>query len=76
MLFQRFAPVSGEYADTGAVPYWNRTEEEVASFFEGLELVEPGFVSVSMWRPEQPEGVTEIAPPQPMDYYGGVARKP
>jgi hypothetical protein len=65
-----------EYADTGAVPYWNRTHEEVRSFFDGLELVEPGFVSVSLWRPQQPEGVTEIAPPEPMDYYGGVARKP
>jgi O-methyltransferase involved in polyketide biosynthesis len=67
-----------EYADTGAVPYRYRTPEEIASLFDGLELVEPGCVSITQWRPELPEGVPAISadPPAPVDEFGGVARKP
>jgi hypothetical protein len=73
-----FKKAQEDYADTGAIPYWNRTQDEIASFFDGLEWVEPGFVSVPLWRPEQPEGVTSINanPPAPLDHFGGVARKP
>ena len=42
----------GGVRQSGAVPYRNREPEEIASFFEGLEWVEPGFVSVSLWRPD------------------------
>ena len=59
-----------EYADTGAVPYRNRTPEEIAGFFAGLELVDPGVVSVPHWRPEPG------AEPQDVDAFGGVGRKP
>jgi len=48
-----------------------RTREVVASFFDGLELLEPGVVKVTEWRPEsamQAEGPTSL--------WGGVARKP
>ena len=67
-----------EYADTGAVPYRYRTPEEITSLFDGLELVDPGCVSITLWRPEQPEGVSTINsdPPAPVDEFGGVARKP
>ena len=47
---------------------------EFARFFDGLELVEPGIVSVSEWRADQ-----EPAPrPSAADVsvFGGVARKP
>jgi len=73
-----FADAQQEYADSGAVPYWNRTPEEIESFFDGLEWVDPGFVSVPLWRPEGPTGLTTInnAPPTPLDHFGGVARKP
>lgn len=64
-----------------AVTFWNsvgtpkltqRTVEEVASFFEGLELVDPGVVACSRWRPEGDieEAAEEVA------FYCGVARKP
>ena len=33
-----------DYNESGAVPYVQRTPEEIASFFDGLELVEPGVV--------------------------------
>ena len=40
--------------------------------FTGLELVDPGVVLVSEWRPEEP-----IRPlPSEVNTYGGVARKP
>jgi hypothetical protein len=35
-----------------------RTREEVARFFDGLELVEPGLVPVDQWRPEAAKGGT------------------
>jgi len=60
-----------DYNDSGALPYVQRTPAEIASFFEGLELVEPGVVSCPRWRPDpvlgnQPE----------LDAFGGVGRKP
>ena len=48
-----------------------RTPEEIASFFDGLELVEPGVVSCPRWRPEDPAG----DPPAELDAFGGVGRK-
>jgi O-methyltransferase involved in polyketide biosynthesis len=58
-----------EYADSGAVPYRNRTPEEIASFFDGLSLVEPGVVSVPHWRPDRGDE------PHDVDAFGGVGRK-
>jgi O-methyltransferase involved in polyketide biosynthesis len=60
------------YNETGAVPYVLRTPEEIASFFDGLELVEPGLVPPPLWRPEGEAG----APPGNMSAFGGVGRKP
>ena len=36
-----------------------------------LELLEPGVVSVTQWRPDP----TEVGSPRPLDDFGGVARK-
>jgi O-methyltransferase involved in polyketide biosynthesis len=60
------------YNESGAMPYVHRTPAEIASFFEGLELVEPGVVSCPLWRPE----ATPFGPPKKVDAFGGVARKP
>ena len=61
-----------DYNDSGALPYVQRTPEQIASFFEGLELVEPGVVSCPRWRPDPaPDG-----PPAELDAFGGVGRKP
>ncbi len=46
-----------------------RTRAEVAAFFGGLELVEPGLVSTTQWRPGR--GVN----PKPLPGWVGVARK-
>jgi hypothetical protein len=61
-----------DYNQTGAVPYVQRAPEEIASFFDGLELVEPGVVSCPRWRPEASAG----GPPAEVDAFGGVGRKP
>ncbi|TNY36590.1 SAM-dependent methyltransferase [Thermomonospora catenispora] len=53
-------------------PYKLRTPEQIAAFFDGLELVEPGVVSVSRWRPEP----TPWGLPEEVTAYCGVARKP
>ena len=40
-----------EYNESGAVPYIPRSPEQIGGYLEGLELVEPGLVSVTRWRP-------------------------
>ncbi|MFG1604751.1 SAM-dependent methyltransferase [Actinoplanes sp. NPDC049265] len=57
------------YDDTGAIPYKLRSPEQVGRCFEGLEMLEPGLVSISRWRPESDDAVA-------VDGYGAVARKP
>lgn len=60
------------YNQSGAIPYHLRSPEQIGSFFDGLELVEPGVVPRNQWRPD-------ITPPRsmaPSAGYGGVARKP
>jgi S-adenosyl methyltransferase len=62
------ARVSGE----GGHPYTLRSPEEIAGFFDGLDLQEPGVVSTPRWRPEpSPSGL-----PAELDGFCGVARKP
>ena len=63
-----------------AVAFWNehgtpkltqRTPEQVTRFFDGLDLLEPGVVSCSRWRPE----TTPWGEPAEVAMYGGVGRK-
>jgi hypothetical protein len=61
-----------DYNETGAIPYTLRSPEEIASFFDGLELVEPGVVSCPLWRPDP----SQIGTPTELDAFGGVGRKP
>jgi len=68
------------YAETGAVPYTLRTPDELRSFFDGLEFVEPGFGPVPLWRPDlgYNDATPVIGEPAPVADapWGGVARKP
>ncbi|MCW2898047.1 MAG: hypothetical protein JWO67_312 [Streptosporangiaceae bacterium] len=55
-----------------ATPIKARTRSEIAEFFDGLELVEPGVVSCPHWRPQpNPWGV-----PGEVMTFCGVGRKP
>jgi hypothetical protein len=60
-----------DYKDTGAVPYVTRSLQQLSGFFEGLDMVEPGLVSMSLWRRDPAD-----ADVKPVDAYGAVARKP
>jgi O-methyltransferase involved in polyketide biosynthesis len=59
------------YSQTGAVPYHLRSPEQITAFFDGLELLPPGVVPVSQWRPDP----SPFGPPGHVDTFGGVARK-
>jgi hypothetical protein len=48
-----------------------RTRTEIAGFFDGLELVDPGLVPVPQWRGEYDPDTEE-----PIPVYGCVGRKP
>jgi S-adenosyl methyltransferase len=54
--------------------YVVRPRDEIARFFDGLDLIEPGLVQLDRWRPESEEDADEGRRPAPI--YGGVARKP
>ncbi|HET8657937.1 MAG TPA: SAM-dependent methyltransferase [Micromonosporaceae bacterium] len=59
-----------EYNENGAVPYHLRPPETIASFFDGLELLDPGVVDVTQWRPDPSRRRA------PVQQFGGVGRKP
>lgn len=58
------------YARTTA-PVRLREPEQIAAFFEGLELVEPGLVNVERWHPDR-----TVAEMSGAAMLGGVARRP
>ena len=59
------------YNERVSTPQTLRTREQVARFFTGLELVEPGLVQVHQWRPDP----SDYAPEGVVSAHGGVARK-
>jgi O-methyltransferase involved in polyketide biosynthesis len=59
---------AGRLREEAGDPYYPRTPEEIAHFFDGLSLVEPGVVSTSLWR--HAPGTTPTA----VGSYCGVAR--
>ncbi|WP_405163764.1 SAM-dependent methyltransferase [Nocardia sp. NBC_01499] len=60
------------YSGTGGAPYLPRPKEQIREIFDGLELVEPGFVSITQWRTEPAENALT----RPISAYCAVARKP
>jgi hypothetical protein len=65
-----------------AVRHWNqfgkppmtlRTPQAIARFFDRLELLEPGVVSTSRWRPDPAEAGSQ--PPAETDEFCAVGRK-
>jgi hypothetical protein len=55
-----------------------RSRPEVERFFDGVDLIEPGVVSLPRWRPDHQVEVGEAGLPSDaaVSVYGGVARKP
>jgi hypothetical protein len=53
-----------------STPMTMRTRAEIAPFFEGLDLVEPGLAPILQWRPESP-----VDPGDRMVGFAGVGTK-
>jgi hypothetical protein len=60
------------YNQLVSTPRTRRTHAEVARFFDGLELLDPGVVQIRQWRP-YPDTMT---PAGAVSSHGGVGRKP
>jgi hypothetical protein len=62
------------YRGSAPAPYALRRPDELTSFFDGLDLIEPGVVPCQEWRPDGrgPESASGDAAAA----YCGVARKP
>jgi O-methyltransferase involved in polyketide biosynthesis len=67
---QAGATTTTVYAST-ASPVTRRTRAEILTFFDGLEVLEPGLVPVQQWRPGEPDapGLSKAW------ILGGVGRK-
>jgi hypothetical protein len=64
------AQVTASYADRGAV-FIGRTRAEISAMFNGRDLVYPGVVQISHWRPDDgtlPQNAARVWG------YAGVAR--
>jgi O-methyltransferase involved in polyketide biosynthesis len=59
------------YNDAGPAPYHLRRPDQLASFFDGLDLIEPGVVPCPRWKPDTAGG----AAPEEEAAYCAVARK-
>jgi O-methyltransferase involved in polyketide biosynthesis len=60
-----------QWNQVAPTPYTLRSPAQIAAFFDGPELIEPGVVSCPRWRP-QPR---EAGGVQDMDEYCAVGRK-
>ncbi|MFI5843001.1 SAM-dependent methyltransferase [Catenuloplanes sp. NPDC051500] len=60
--------VMRETTERGGTPIRARTRVEIARFFDGLDLLEPGVVTCSRWRPDPEAGEPEVY------LFGGVGR--
>ena len=63
-----------DFMDKATHGHWGRVrqEKDVAALFDGLEILDPGLVEVSVWRPD-----TDVAPRQLTQEwieFGGVGR--
>ncbi|MGH3904340.1 MAG: SAM-dependent methyltransferase [Pseudonocardiaceae bacterium] len=56
----------------GTPPLVARSRQELGRFFDRVELLEPGVVSCSLWRPD----LSRVGTPVEVDFFGGVGRKP
>jgi O-methyltransferase involved in polyketide biosynthesis len=69
---QKMNEATARYNENMAYPYKLRSPEQIKGFFAGLKLVEPGVVSVPLWRPE----ATRFGDPDEVPAMCGVGRKP
>lgn len=71
-LAEEAGRVAALYARSGNPMAW-RTHDEIAAYFAGFPLVEPGLVPMEAWRPDPSE--SKVTSPN-YSGYGGVGHKP
>jgi O-methyltransferase involved in polyketide biosynthesis len=64
---ERMEEAVRRWNDAGGARIYLRTPEQLARFFDGMDLLEPGVVSCSRWRYDEGNEV---------DVFGAVGRKP
>jgi S-adenosyl methyltransferase len=69
---ETFTEAVRHYNENSANTYHPRSPEQLTSFFDGLELVEPGVVELNRWRPE----ATPFPDAGEVPGMCGVGRKP
>ncbi|CNG82465.1 S-adenosyl methyltransferase [Mycobacterium tuberculosis] len=69
---EKMAEAIRQWNEFGKPPGIHRTPRQLQGLFQGLEMVDPGVVSCTRWRPE----ATPFGPPEESDQFGGVGRKP
>ncbi len=76
-LFAQSADKLDVYRQHTTTPGTSRTKAEVARFFTGLELVDPGLVRLGEWRPEptEPDDTVDSDTVGGGGSWAGVARK-
>jgi len=67
---ERLVELFGQASSTSSRP-----REKVVRFFRGFELLEPGLVRASLWRPDSPDELF-VAEPERCTNWAGVGRKP
>jgi DNA-binding SARP family transcriptional activator len=68
---ERMVEAIRQWNQFGKPPGKARTPAQIAAFFHQLQLIEPGVVSCTQWRPEP----TRSGEPDPLDRYCAVGRK-
>ena len=63
---------AAEWNKVGTPPLVPRYPEEIASFFDGLEMLEPGLVTTTRWRPDG----YDLGVIRDVDQMAGIGRKP
>jgi SAM-dependent methyltransferase len=71
----RYAELKDSYRQQAAATGRLRSRAEVARFFDGFELIDPGLVWVPQWRP-RPDEPTELDDPRLSLTLAGVGRRP
>jgi len=62
--------------DSSHGPFQPRTRAQVASFFDGLDLIDPGVVSTVLWRPNLPATEADAISEAEAICYAAAAVKP
>lgn len=60
-----------QWNEVAPTPYTLRSPAQIAAFFDGLELIEPGLVPCPRWRPD----THDLGSVQDMDEYCALGRK-